>query len=263
MQVMAIDQNDTMHRPRPRFRVHCDGELDPRWQELARLFDSAWDIKSPVKRKTSRKVVIRHEMDGCAFYVKIYSRRYADQIGHNLLRSSSLSLFPSKALKHLRRALMIEGLGIGIVRPLMVIERRYGLMRQESMLVTPECRLPTLARCFEDEERWERYLPALENMIRDISAMHDGGCVQWDPHFGNVLVDESLDVFWMDFGTIKLTRSDEKKTYRDLCKIRRKSIKVLEGRVDDPGAVATELLRRNYRDSRRLRAALESGPAGG
>lgn len=246
-----------LYHPEHRYRTACVGDLDERWRMFALLFDSAWETESLVKCKKSRKVVLRHVVNGKAFYVKIYSRRHAKGIQHNLLRSSSLALFPNKAVKHMKLAGVLKNIGIEVVEPIMAIERRYGLVRQESMLVTPEYQEPALAHCLRNDEKWEVYLPALEKMIRDIAKMHDAGYIHRDPHFGNVLVTEDLNVLWLDFGTIKRFRLNKKKTYRDLRKLREKSVKMLAGRVDDPDEFAKDLLERNYPHHDRLHAAIE------
>jgi len=236
----------TQKRPEPRFRVLCKGTLDPRWKEFTPLFDSAWEMEETVKIKKSRKVVVKYEVDGQNYYVKIYSRRHAEGLEHNLLRSSSLSLFTNKAVKHIKLAGKLQKIGVEVVEPWMAIERRYGLLRQESMLVTPEYLLPSLGECLKNDNDWEDYIPALENVIRDIAKMHNTGFIQRDPHFGNVLVREDLGVTWLDFGTIKRFLINKKKTYRDLRKLYDKSIKMFKGRIEKPEKLAAELLLKNY-----------------
>lgn len=256
---MAAAEHYTLHRPGRRCRVLCRGELDPAWREFVPLFDSAWDMEA-VKVKKSRKAVIKYELDGRTYYVKIYSRRHAEGVEHNLLRGSSLAFLPGKALHHLRKALALKKMGISAAQPCMVIERRYGLLRQESMLVTPRYRLPVLKDCLKNDEKWKEYIPALENVIRDIAKMHENGYAQRDPHFGNVLVTRDLGVVWLDFGTVRRCRFSKKTKHRDLRKLYEKSVKVLRGRVGAPGEFAAELLRRNYRNTERLQAALKGTP---
>ncbi len=243
------------YRPERGYCVFCRGDPGKRWMQFEPLFDRAWDMEA-VKVKKSRKVVVKHAAGGKSYYVKIYSRRHASGIEHNLLRGSSLTCMRSKARKHLRKARSLTAAGLSVAEPCMVIERRYGLIRQESMLVTPEYPQPSLGECFGDEKTWENYLPALEHMIRDIATMHRNRYVQRDPHFGNVLVRDDLSIIWLDFGTIKRFRLQKKKTYRDLRKLWEKSVKMLNGRVDVPEQFAAELLLNNYPDHRLLRKAV-------
>ncbi len=207
---MVLDEHYTLHRPQLRFRVLCSGKIDPQWRDFVHLFDSAWEMET-IKIKKTRKVVMKYQLQGRTYYVKIYSRRHAQGWEHNLLRSSPLALFTNKAVKHVKLAAALKNIGVDVVEPVMTIVRRFGLLRQESMLITPEYHQPALAHCLRNDEKWEVYLPALEKMIRDIAPMHDAGYIHRDPHFGNVLVTEDLNVLWLDFGTIKKFRLRKKK----------------------------------------------------
>jgi len=237
--------------------VFFNTDISLPWERFVPLFDMAWDVDDPVKRKKSRKVVIKHEVDERHYYVKIYSRRHAKGFEHNLLRGSSLALFRSKAVKHMATAALLKDIGIGIVEPLMAIERRYGLIRQESMLVTPEYSLPPLSKCFKSEKQWHIFRPVVENVVRDIAKMHDAGFIHRDPHFANVLVKEDMSVIWLDFGTVRKFRL-RKKTFRDLRELYRRTVKMLSGRVDVPEDLAFELLADNYPHTDRVHEALRS-----
>ncbi len=231
------------------------------WERFVPFFDKAWDVDDPVKRKVSRKVVIKNEVDGRQYYVKIYSRRHAKGVEHNLLRGSSLALFRSKAVKHMATAARLKDIGVGIAEPLIAIERRYGLIRQESMLVTPEYSLPSLSGCLKSAKKWDNFRPSVENVVQDIAKMHDAGFIHRDPHFGNVLVKDDMSVIWLDFGTVRKFRL-RKKSFRDLRELYLRTVKMLSEWVDAPEELALELLICNYPHTDRVHEALRSSVSG-
>ncbi len=239
----------------PGLSVYHRGADAGKWKSFAPLFDSAWDMEA-IKVNKSRKVVVKYETGGKTYYVKIYSRRHASGIEHNLLRGSSLTFLRSKALKHLRKSQNLSAIGLSVVEPCMVIQRRYGFLRQESMLITPESTLPTLAERLHQKTGWESYLPAIGNAIRDISTMHENGYVQWDPHFHNMLVRPDQEIVWLDFGTIRKFRFSRKKPFTDIRKLWHKSINELQGRIKNPEKTVAELFERNYENKKRLHKAL-------
>ncbi len=245
------------YRCSPGICVHCKGELDEDWERFVPLFDSAWS-RDAVTLNKERKVLVKHKIEekGEVYYVKLYSKRYAGGLEQKLLRGSSLTFFTSKALKDMLISEQLLSLNVDVVAPSMVIDRRYGFIQQESMLISRESLLPPLGRCFRDEEQWRSYLPALENMISDIAVMHNNGYIQRDPHFNNVLVKDNLKVKWLDFGTIKRFRLNKKKAYIDLKKFWLKSVEMLTGRVSEPGEFAKDLMERNYPETDMLDAAL-------
>ncbi len=138
----------------------------------------------PVKARHKRKVFF-HQVGEEGFYLKKYSYRFTRR--HCARLRGFIWTMPI-AQRQLHKMLFLKERGAGVAEPVMAFVRRYGMVKQESMLVMRECRGLLLKRFLEEVDDFERRLRVMAQTFRFLSLLHAHGIHHGDMARHNFIV---------------------------------------------------------------------------
>jgi len=154
----------------------------------------------PVKERYKRKVYYL-ETQNEGFYIKKYSYRLTSK-HYASLRGFIWNL--PMAQRQLQKMLYLRECGAEVAEPMMVLVRRYRLIKQESLLVMRECPGVLLKQFMKEVDDFERRLGIIGQTFQFLSILHRHKIHHGDLTTHNFIIDAMDKVRAIDL--------DERKT---------------------------------------------------
>ncbi len=213
----------------------------------------------PLKSRYKRKV-FHCEAGGEGFYLKKYSYRFTRK--HYASLRGFIWTIPL-AQRQLHKMLFLRECGAGVAEPVMAFVRRYGMLKQESLLVMRECHGILLKRFLNEVDNFERRLAVLAQTFRFLQISHANRIHHGDMARHNFIVTPRDELRAFDLDERKTKWLGPLGNRRELKKWVSKSARMLgvEGENEDsPGRRAFEaMLGANYPEARELYRKMNVG----
>ena len=198
-------------KPRRGVKVlHPEDQNPGNWEQFFTLFEDVG--RGETIRDHRRKRHVKLSLEGQEYYCKIYTFRHSDRFWDRF-RGSGFAWAKSKARQHLENAQRMEKLGLNTVPIEMVIERRYKVIKQEGMIISKSITGKTLKETIVEND-YADWKPFVEQCIKDLCRLHQGGFLHGDAHTGNCILGNER-IWWCDFGTLS-KRAPRKKRKEEL-----------------------------------------------